>query len=428
MVELASSGSLVLSPSCGLLADRAPKQLPPVHRGLTVLFVYCLHNAWTCWTMLTPSGDAPVTEALFDISERQLGFAQTLGTLGMLCSLPVAMFCRWRRGLLWCACGLNFTAVPLRYFAARWHSYEVFVATLVAQGVAFAVIAVWPALLASMLFPEERWAAVIAVAGLSNYAGGALCSVLTPIFTGGTGEGLLHVLLVESYVSLALLGLAVTFLWIPATVELNAPSCRAELRACLRAPALPQLLAFGLLLGVSIGLQCSSPMLLQDSGFTTGAAGAGNAVYQLAAAVLGVALGGAVSDRQTLRTVIAYLHIVAALAVALLLGVCVQASRAAPGAWSFAALVLAELLLGSSLMGMLPFATQQLVYAAEPATENFVTGFLNVVMMLVATLLNYAVPALGGVRSAVLISGLVLAEATCYVCIDRRWKLSTHNR
>merc|ERR1719329_1695502 len=74
----------------------------------------------------------------------------------------------------------------------------------------------------------------------------------------------------------------------------------------------------------------------------------------------------------------------------------------------------AEMLLGASLMGMLPLCTQQLVYAAAPASENFSCGFLQVSCMVVAAILSAFGPIIGGVASAASVFALTAFEVLVF--------------
>lgn len=80
----------------------------------------------------------------------------------------------------------------------------------------------------------------------------------------------------------------------------------------------------------------------------------------------------------------------------------------------------AEVLLGASLMGMLPLCTQQLVYAAEPASENFSCGFLQVICMVVAAVLSAYGPVIGGVHSAASVLALTALEVLAFFLLERR--------
>jgi len=371
--------------------------------------------------MLTASADVPSAESLFNITETQIGLMGSMAVLSILLFLPISMFCRWRRALLCFGVIVNIAPVPLRYFAAEQQSFPILMAAMIMQAFGFGVLAVWPALIAAYFFTEERWAVVIAIAGLSNYIGGALGALFTPIWTGNTSEGLASVLKMQAFLSVPLFVLSASFFWIPAMqAEAEAVSLKDEARACSKPTARAEILSFGTLVGVSIALQCSNPMMLQDSGFTTNQAGVGNCVYQLAAAVVGIGIGGMVTQRQQLKSVIRQLHFVSFLSAGLLLVVCAITEDSHRSPVLVAAMIAVQMLLGASVMGILPFATTQLVYTAHPASENCITGLLNVVAMGLSTVLNFVMPAIGGVQSATLIFAIVLAETLFFAAMQRK--------
>lgn len=400
-------------------AASRPSEGQLVVRAVVVLLVYCFHNAWNCVTMLTLSADVPAATHLFHISEAQLGQYGTLGVLAIAMFLPVAMLCRWRRTLLFCSALLNLAPVPLRYFAAIKGSFALATATMMAQGCSYGIIAVWPAILAKTFFPEKRWAVVIAVAGLSNYLGGALGAALIPQMTGGTSEGLLRVLLGQSWLALGLFAMTSVWLWIPDVPEEEAVvPLQQEWQACARPSAFVQVLVYGLAIGISITLQFINPFMLLGVGFSAEDAGACNCVYQLAAAVVGCGLGGLVTRARHVKLMIRWLHALAVLSAAAMLALCVLVADRGRSTQAFAAMLVTQALLGASLLGLLPFVTQEVVYAARPATENFVTGLLNVVAFCVPMVLNSLGPAIPALLCARLVFALVLAEALCFVWLD----------
>merc|ERR1711957_206438 len=81
-----------------------------------------------------------------------------------------------------------------------------------------------------------------------------------------------------------------------------------------------------------------------------------------------------------------------------------------------------EALLGGSVMALLPFVIQQLVYTAQPTTENSITGFLNAVGLSIATIMNYVVPLAGGVLSVTIVFALLLAESIFAAALRRKWQ------
>jgi len=292
------------------------------------------------------------------------------------------------------------------------------------QGFACSIVMVWPALVAATFFREERWAMVISFAGLSNYLGGALGALITPIATGNTSEGLLNLLKLQAYFSVGLFAVTFCWLWIPPTQEETTKlSLKEEAAVCFRPAALSRFLAFGTAVGISVTLQISNPLILQDSGYTTNQAGIGNFVYQLVACVVGVGLGSMVTQRKQLQVVLRWLHLVGIVSFAFLLLMCIMADSQGHSPGLYAAMVVAEALVGASVMGMLPFFTQQLVYIAHPASENFITGFLWVIAMIVSTLTNYAVavPSIAGVPGVCLLFAIVVVEVICFAAIQYKW-------
>lgn len=192
------------------------------------------------------------------------------------------------------------------------------------------------------------------------------------------------------------------------------------MRICCKPQVLTQMLAYGVVIGVSVALQATNTIMLEDSGFSTQEAGEGNCVYQLAASIIGVGVGSLVTSQERLRTVLRGIHALAVVSSASVLAVCVtvSSSRGAGTLWS---MLLSQGCLGASVMGILPFATQQLVYAARPASENFVCGFLQVVSMSIAAVLTFVGPSIGGIPSAATFFALVLLEAFVFACCDGWW-------
>lgn len=289
-----------------------------------ILGVFCLHNAWSCCSLITLSADAPSAMSLLGIDESQIGTVNASGMLAMIAFLPLGMFCRWHRTLLTVGALVNALAVPVRYMAVSQGNFGMAIASYVMTGFAGAVFLVWPALIAALLFPEPRWGFVIAVAGLSNYVGGALGALLVPIFSQDTRSGMRSVLEAETYASLVLLLFTFVFLLIPAVPEASSDiTIGEEVRACLQPAALSQAITFGLAIGISVALQATGPVMLQQSGFSTTIAGVGNCVYQLAAAVVGSAVGGLVTSRVMLRQMLRLLQVLALVSAGLIFAACV---------------------------------------------------------------------------------------------------------
>jgi len=395
--------------------------------GVAILGVFCLHNAWSCFTLITLSADAPSAMSLLGIDESQIGTMNATGMVAMIVFLPLGMFSRWRRTLLVAGALMNVLAVPVRYVACLQGQFGMAMLSYVMTGFGGAVILVWPALIAVLLFPEARWGVVIAVAGLSNYVGGAFGALLIPVFSNDTSAGMLHVLEGESYAAIVLLAVTVVFFTIPPVPEETSQiTTGEEMRACLKPKALSQAAAFGLAIGISVALQATNPVMLQQSGFSTTMSGAGNCVYQLAAAIVGSALGGLVTTRVKLRSMLRLLHVLSLVSASMIFAVCVLAESGQVGAeqhipYLDVFMLCAELLLGASLMGMLPLCTQQLVYAATPASENFSCGFLQVICMVVAAILSAFGPIIGGVASAAAVLALTAFEVLVFFSLERWW-------
>jgi len=242
---------------------------------------------------------------------------------------------------------------------------------------------------------------------------------LTPLMTGGTAEGLLRVLLGQSWLALVLLVLTAAWLWIPDVPEDQAAvSLQQERDACAKPAVFAQVLVYGLAIGISIALQFINPFMLLGVGFSAEDAGACNCVYQLAAAVVGVGLGSVVTQRRHVKLTIRWLQALAVVSAAGMLAFCVLVAERGRSMQVFVAMLVTQTFLGASLLGLLPFVTQEVVYAAQPATENFVAGFLNVVAFGVPIVLNYLGPAIPALLCARLVFGLVLAEALCFIWLD----------
>jgi len=118
-----------------------------------------------------------------------------------------------------------------------------------------------------------------------------------------------------------------------------------------------------------------------------------------------------------------WLHVAGILAFGLLLVVCILANSMGHSPVLFAAMVVAEALVGASVMGMLPFVTQELVYLSQPASENFITGFLWVIAMAVSTITNYAVavPSIAGVPGVSLLFAIIAVEVVSFAVIQCKW-------
>lgn len=321
----------------------------------------------------------------------------------MLPTFPIAVACSWHRSLLGVAGFLNVLAPVVRYFAAQAGAYEVVLLTNFLLGNAFGVLGVWPAMLAAVHWREQRRAVVIAIAGLSNYVGGAAGVLFFPTFAN-TAEELLNVFEVQAYVSIVLGVLMVTWCWLPPFHEgvlsmralegvLTDPhstsssssepqhrlTLKQELGLCLRGQAPFQVVSFGVLVGVSLALQGISPYIFSSLGFSAVNSGLSNACYQLSAAVVGVGLGAKIQNQRHLRLALRALHLIMIISMMAIIVLCSVVRSSGVYLDASAAIVVLMILLGGSLMGALPFCIQQLLYTAHPVSENVVSGCLYLI-------------------------------------------------
>eukprot|EP00854_Cymbomonas_tetramitiformis_P009188 gene9188-10888_t len=268
---------------------------------VVVLLVYSLHNAWNCWVFLNFANYAPV-ERLLRVGEPEVGFINTAGFLGILITLPLVTICRRRRLLLFLAGLLNTAAAVIRYFAAVQGNYLVVVASNLFSGAAFGVLGAWPPLLAAA-WPVKRRTVVTAVASLSNYVGGAVGGFCIPLVAADSAA-LLRLLWWQVWAATVLTALMVSWLWIPPThpqLQASPPSITLqllelppqsgqlalweELKLCASQRSI---MIFGLLVGLSVQMQGCANLILGGVGFSPLAAGVGNSVYQLSAALVGM--------------------------------------------------------------------------------------------------------------------------------------------
>jgi hypothetical protein len=410
-------------------------------KAAAILAVFSLHNAWNCWVFLNFTNFGPAEE-LLGVGDAEIGFITTVGWLGILSTVPLVTVCTCHRMLLAAAGLLNVVPPVLRYFAALHGSYKVVALTNFLQGGSFGVLGAWPAMLAALQWPEERRTLVTAVASLSNYVGGAAGVLFMPAMAD-TKEHLLDIFYVQAWISGGLFLLMGTWLWIPpvgggsglevgggdgagAAAAAAKLTLGQELRLCLRpSGAGPVVLAFGVLVGVSLLLQGMNQFILAGVGYSDLQAGAGNTVYQLAAALVGVGLGSRVTGEAGLRKVLPPLHAGMVGGLAVLGGLCAvlvhRGSGGAPSVFPGAVPVMVATmgLLGATLMGMLPFCLQQAVYAASPASENVVSGLIYLIAMLVAAGGTQLVAAIDPLISVGLVVAVLLVETSAYCFLVR---------
>jgi hypothetical protein len=185
----------------------------------------------------------------------------------------------------------------------------------------------------------------------------------------------------------------------------------------------------------------------------------GNAVYQLAAAVVGILLGGAVRAPRQLRLALRALHVVMALTAAAVIALCwrVHADTHAPegyqregypivtaaapehalhtvehdeyarptitrpAAWgepAVSAMLLLLALLGASLLGALPFCLQQCALACAPAGENLTSALLYAVAMPVAAGLTQLCSSTAPLQSLALLGTMIALELLLYFACE----------
>jgi len=356
------------------------RSLPSSLRGISVLIVFCLHNSWNCWVFLNASSDVEAAKELFGLNDSEVGTLNTVGLLGIGFLLPVATVCKWPRALLWFGGIINVASPILRYYGAKSGSYWLVVATFAGNGMAYGVIGVWPPILAVTFAREERHAVVTAVALLSNWLGGAMAAIITPLVSRGQGDGLLALLEGQAYVSVGLLAITACWLWIPDIVEDTPLPILEELQVCGKREAATQILNFGIITGVAVSLQNVIPILLEGVGLSEVTAGFGNCIFQIAGAVIGVGLGSFVTTRHQLRRVLWWFHSIALLScLGMFILALAFAGKHSNNNISTAALLAMVTVQGASVVGALPFVMQQAVYTSHPATEKCVAGLVTTI-------------------------------------------------
>ena len=395
--------------------------------GVAVLLTFALHNAWNCWMFLNFTNFAPAAE-LFNVSDADIGLITTAGWLGIISTIPVgALIIRRRRSMLFIAGFMNTAPAVVRYFAARYlvgiTGYRVVLATNFAQGAAYGVFSVWPAIIPGLLFPPPMHATVTAIAALSNYLGGALGAAFIPAYALNAAR-LLQLFEVQAIVSAFLFTAMVVWLAIPsgiaaavddAIVPANVPLVNAADEAdatlllaldgaCPPAPAaasapltifeqlaliakpaaMSKVATFAILIGITLVLQGIVQYLLTSVGFSAEQSGVANSVYQGTAAVSGIALGLFVRDAAALPRAIRALHAVTALSLCAFCALLVVMQRTGGFRGDFFAMIAVIVALGAAGMGMLPFLLQSLVHSVAPVSENVVGGVVYMFAILIA--------------------------------------------
>jgi hypothetical protein len=381
--------------------------------------------AYNCFTFLNFTNPDPAA-ALLRISSEQVGFITTVGFMGIFFTLPLVTVCRCHRTLLVFAGVLNAAAPVLRYVAAANEDllyvpqsmrYQAVLMSSFFQGNAFGIIGAWPAVLATE-WPLRRRTFVTAIASLSNYVGGAIGTLSMPLIAGDA-SALLGVFRAQAWACLPLVLLISTWGWIPAVpVRLaGAAPLRLvdELRTCCcHMQQALTIVTLGLAVGLSLALQGGVQVVLLGVGFSSVEGGTANTLYQLSAAVVGLALGGRIRNARGLAPTLCVLHACAIASYTALAGLCAVVGAfgrfdAAPG------LMLAAItMLGASLMGMLPFALQ-LAVEEVLVSEAVVSSAVYMVAMVVAASLVQAMASFHAMTSIALIGGLLGLEAFCFL-------------
>eukprot|EP00929_Paragymnodinium_shiwhaense_P051742 TRINITY_DN25996_c0_g1_i1.p1 TRINITY_DN25996_c0_g1~~TRINITY_DN25996_c0_g1_i1.p1 ORF type:complete len:448 (+),score=69.17 TRINITY_DN25996_c0_g1_i1:76-1419(+) len=381
------------------------KKLPPLYRGVTVLSVFCLHNAFNCWNFLNASQDNTAAMLLFQIDDAEIGLLPTVGLLSIFCTLPLAMVCKRRRTLLAVAGFMNLAAPFLRYAAALQLNYTLNILSFIATGFAFGVITVWPPILAACFFSPKRCALALALATLSNYVGGAASAIFLPMVAQGTAEGLKKVLFYQLFAAAGMSVLTTSWFWVPSFEVSVVRSMKEDVRVFQRPAVLIKIFGFGMMLGTSVALQSLTYPVLFAAGFRRASASAGNFTYEVSSAIIGVGLGSLVTERKKLKRILRYFSVGAFLSsVAWFVLIWLVQSRGDSFVMT-AAMLIVETLQGAMVLGLLPFLIQEAVALAQPASENFTAGLVNLLSMVPAALVNQ----IGMMVSPVVAAAIVVA-------------------
>jgi hypothetical protein len=370
-------------------------------------------------------------------------------------------------------------------------AYDLVALSNALQGAAFGVLGAWPPMLAAMQWPARRQALVIALASLSNYVGGALGTVAMPAIAGSAeqllgvferqayaaallGAAMLSWLWLPPFHGgsgggggggggeeasegatahaadaadggastepkpriagggqphAATAATAAALAPAPATTQASAGrvQLRRDLLLCTRGRPGAVVGLFGLVIGVSTLLQGVVQELLSGVGFSDEEAGAGNCLYQMAGALVGVGLSSRVTDLAGARRTVRAMHGALAAAYACLALLCWAVWAASGGGPGGAAgrgtssssaafrgavplLVAASLALGGSLMGILPFCLQVAVHECAPASENVISGLIYIVAMSVSAAFTQLSASVAPLSTVAVVAGLLLAE------------------
>lgn len=390
--------------------------LPSRARGISVILVFAMHNCWNCWQFLNATGDADAAKELLAVGQDKIGILNSLGLIVTNVAMPIAMLSSRRRTMLWFGVLLNLASPVLRYWAAMNYNFPIEAASYAGTGLAYGFIAVFPPLLATAFFPEERWSLVISITVLSNQLGGMLASLATPVISQGSGEKLLGLYRLQMLVCFGLAVFTLNWLKLPDLTGLQVDSLplKEEFRACLLGPVHALLWIYGVMFGLGVILQSLNPVMLKEIGYTEEQAGDMNCCYQLGAFVIGLCLSTWVTNRRKLRLVLHWLYLMGLLSSAGVALLCwwVKAHGNGPGA--VAGMYVLMWFEGVSIMGLPPFLFQEAVYAARPASENFVTGAITFIGCVISPLFCQFSFMISGVRAAFLIFLLTLLDVLGY--------------
>eukprot|EP00928_Gymnodinium_smaydae_P049530 TRINITY_DN33253_c0_g1_i1.p1 TRINITY_DN33253_c0_g1~~TRINITY_DN33253_c0_g1_i1.p1 ORF type:complete len:427 (-),score=29.48 TRINITY_DN33253_c0_g1_i1:136-1416(-) len=399
------------------------KVLPSTFKSLSVLLVFCLHNGWNCWTCLNTSSDIDSAKRLFGVDEARLGLLNTVAIVAVLCVMPLASICSWPRALLFLGAALNLASPVVRYWGACSRDFNLAIVSSICGGAAFGVIGVWPPILACACFEEKRHALVVALALLSNWLGGAMAAGLTPLLTGGSEDGLLVLLWAQTFISAGLLGFTVCWIWLPQVHENASPSIGSEIRSCLHRSVALRLFSFGVLTSVALALQNAHSAVLEGVGFSEMVAGAANSVFQVAGALVGTCMGGFIVCRNRLQRTVAAFHVLASISCVGMFALTLTVANTGQTYTSVGILMLLEVLLGSSLVSLLPFVIQLSVYMARPASENFVAGVITTFGMVIGAALNQVIVSVPSIYAVSLVFLLQPVQSICFFWCERWYKI-----
>jgi hypothetical protein len=233
-------------------------------------------------------------------------------------------------------------------------------------------------------------------------------------------NGLMTLLEVENYVAIVLLVATFTWIWIPELEDDIIPSLRNECLACSHFSVLVQLVAFGTILGVGMALQSIMPPVLAGLGLSTVFAGVCSGFFEFAS-MSSVNIGAYVTRSSHLRRALRWLHGAAAFSCTAMMVLCylISTYRHAVldlGSWSVTkyCLMVVAGMQGISLMGLLPFCLQQGVYIAQPASENFVSGFIFLIALALAATLNQVCNSISSFQASTIVFTIMVLEVVVF--------------